>query len=437
MLSVRYLNSTRRQIGETLLGWLLTHLPTATRFSAASAYFDAKILNWLEKPLEDLLNRGGAARIVVGSNSGVTRRTDLERLWNVLQGGAPQSTLAVEYYDDAIFHPKVFVVEGQGVVRAIVGSANLTANGSLLNIEAGIEVSTDQPGPPPEPPLDSILDSIENRPAARPVTSITDLASLENLGIIGRERVTTPTPNARRAAAQRQSRRRQGIGLAGTVAGIPAPTRRPTPAPRPRPAPAPRARPPVRRPAPTPPAPRAPVAPPPPPRLTTVTLEFSTNDLKMVGTKEISVSLSLRRWAEAVLGRAIVPGEGTLFDMTIYGRLSLTPTRVFETPQPVRIWAAGGSGGTHTDIRLVLGNSLRGDLETEAVRVTGRALRGGALGIFQLPGDPTRSPVRLTVVTQGDPAHPRLRSLLAQPTGSRSRKLEHVGAIRGLAAWPY
>lgn len=423
MLAVRYLNSTERQLDQTLLGWLLDHLPTATRFSGASAYFDGRILDWLEEPLEDLLNRGGAARIVVGSNSGITRKTDLERLLTTLEPGMPQSSLAVEYYDDAIFHPKVFVVESAGVVRAIVGSANLTANGSVLNIEAGIEVVTDEPGPPAEPPLDSILLSIENRPAARPVTSLADLDALERLGIIGRERVATPAPDARRAASQRQSRRGQGIGLAGTVAGIPPRTRRPTPPPRP---PARRRR----RPA------TAPSTPPPvTPGITTVTLEFSANDLKTTGTREISVSLGLREWAEAVLGRTIVAGEGTLFEVNIYSRLSLTPTRVFETPQPVRIWAAGGSGGTHTDIRLVLGNALRADLDNEALRVTGMPLRGGALGVFELPDDPSIRPVRLTVVTQDDPSHAGLLAGLARR--GRSRKLESIGAVPGLATWPY
>jgi hypothetical protein len=54
----------------------------------------------------------------------------------VLERGDPQSTLSVEYYDDA----KVFVIESPETIRALVGSANLTANGSVLNIEAGIEV---------------------------------------------------------------------------------------------------------------------------------------------------------------------------------------------------------------------------------------------------------------------------------------------------------
>ncbi len=380
VLTIRYLDSTRRQLAETLLGWLLDHLPTANRLTVATAYFDGKVLDWVEEPIESLINRGGSARFVVGSNSGITRKTDLERLWRVLEPGAPNSTLAVEYYDDAIFHPKVFVIEQPDCVRALIGSGNFTANGSVLNIEAALEVATDEVGPPPEPPLDNILASFETRAAARSVTSTADLQALEQLGIIGRERVSTPAPDARKAASQRQRCRAQGIGLAGVVNGIPTPTRRPTPPPPP-PPPTPPA-------PPVPPVPPPPTPPAPPTGITVVTLEFSDNDLKTTGTREISVSLGMREWAEAVLGRAIIPGEGTLFEVSIYGRLLLTPSRVFRAPQPNRIWAAGGSGGTHTDLRLVLGNSLRADLHDEAVRATGVPLTGGALGIFELPNNP-------------------------------------------------
>ena len=122
MLSVRYLDPTTRTFDESVLGWLLTEIPSASTVRLATGYFEASVLDWLEEPLEALQQRGGSVQALIGSNGGQTGRADLERLLNVLASG-PGGTLHVEYAEGGIFHPKVFTVESPTRAAAVIGSS--------------------------------------------------------------------------------------------------------------------------------------------------------------------------------------------------------------------------------------------------------------------------------------------------------------------------
>ena len=415
MISVRYLNPTERSFDETLLGWLLAELPSASVLRLATGYFDGSVLDWLEEPLEDLLKRGGSMSAVIGSNSGATERADLKRLLDVIARD-PASTLHVEYAEGGIFHPKVFVVESPSRVAALIGSANLTAPGSIVNVEAGVVLATDEPGPPPEPPLDAIINSIDPvpRPDAFCVASSGDLDRLESLGMIGRiVRSTVSNVTPARATAQRHRRQRSGVRTRPGVSGIPPRTRRPSTA------------------GPTiTPAPGLPAA-----ARDFYGVEFTANDLKDIGTREFSVSRSLRDWAERVLTRPIVPGEGSLFDMIVEGRLAASPMSIARTPEPVRIWAAGGSGGTHADVRFVLGNHLKAALDDEAVQLTGLPMPGGSIGVFEPPAHPQLQPVRLTIFLPSDANYAAVAALLAR-SGREQKKHFRVAALPQMPRWP-
>jgi hypothetical protein len=416
MISVRYLDPTLRRFDASVLGWLLSELPSASTVRFATGYFEASVLDWLEEPLEALLKRGGSAQALIGSNAGQTGRADLERLLDILSH-SPGGTLHVEYAEGGIFHPKVFVVESPKRAAAAIGSANLTSNGSLVNVEAGVVLETDEVGPPPESPIDAVIASIDPgpRPDAFSITNKGDLDRLEKLGIIGRVVKTSPA-NVTQAQADRQRERRgrAGVRTRPGVSGIPARTRRPTAG---------------RRPAARPTL--APVA-------NTgdfYGLRFTPNDLKTTGTREFSVSRSMRDWAETVLGRALVSGEGTLFSVVIEGRLAASPVSIASTTDPVRIWVAGGSGGTHADVRMVLGNRLRTELEDEAIRLTSLPIPGGSIGVFQLPDDPQTEPARLTVFLPSDATFASVEALLGR-TGREQKLHFRVAALPQLPPWP-
>jgi HKD family nuclease len=415
MLSIRYLDPTARSFDESVLGWLLTELPSASCFRFASAYYEASILDWLEEPLEDLVDRGGSVHALIGSNGGMTDPADLERLAQILRR-TTSSTLHVEYAEGGIFHPKVFVIEQRDRVAAIVGSANLTSSGSLINVEAGLVVETDRPGPPPEYPLDAIIASIDvtSRTDVFVALAATDLHRLKGMGIIGRVvKVTATNVNQAQATAQRNRRRQAGVRTRPGVTGVPPRTRRPSPT--------------------------GVVASPPTPAAPATGdfygLQFSANDLKDTGTREISLSRSFREWVERVLGRPIAPGEGNLFPVVIDGRLAGSPQSVTRTPEPGRIWAAGGSGGTHQDVRLVLGNKLKADLDEEAVRLTGIPVPSGSVGVFELPTNPQAQPLRLTVFLPSDPGYQAVEGLLAR-TGRDQKRHFRVNALPQVPLWP-
>jgi len=422
MLSVTYLDPAARTFNHSMLGWLLDELPAASSFRFATAYFEASVLDWLEEPLEDLLQRGGSVQAVVGSNGGATGRTDLERLRDVLsRGGA--GTLHVEYAEGGIFHPKVFVVESASRIAAVVGSANLTANGSVVNVEAGVVIETDDPGPPPEPPFDAVVKSIDpaSMDDAFKIQSASDLDRLERLGIIGRTVKVAPSGITQtQADRQRERRRRAGVRTRPAIGAIPARTRRWAAA-----TSSGRGRKPRRV------ARAAPV----PATGDFYGVRFSANDLKTTGTREFSVSRSMRDWAETVLGHAIVPGQGTLFTVVVDGRLAASPMSVASTVDPVRVWAAGGSGGTHADVRMVLGNRLRAHLQNVAIQLTGLPVPGGSVGVFQLTNNPQAQSARLTVFLPTDPSFPAVDGLLAR-TGREQKRHFQVPSLPQWPHWP-
>jgi hypothetical protein len=71
-LGVRFLHSTSRAFADTALGWLLDVLSRPRRLTAVSAYYDGRCSTGSKNRSRRSFACGGAARIVVGSNRGVT-----------------------------------------------------------------------------------------------------------------------------------------------------------------------------------------------------------------------------------------------------------------------------------------------------------------------------------------------------------------------------
>lgn len=413
-MRIGFLDTSKRAVSETLLHWLTTHIPQATEFRGATGYFSASVLDWLEAPLAAMIAQGGELTLFVGSNQGGTTKADLARLIDVVEPSTTRRVF-VEFYDDALFHPKCFVVRSERTVNALVGSANLTLASSLVNIEMGLTLESDRPDVPYEHPIDEIMATLESRERSIPIRDSSDLDRLAALGIIDRNVAAPPRPTlsatvARALSVQRQRRAATGTML-GAVAGFPRRPARPgTAGPRIRLIPA-----------------TSPVV---------AGLAFSSNDLKLTGTREFSVSRGIRTWAESVLGRPIVAGEGTLFDVEIEGRLASVPSRVHVTPQRVRIWAAGGSGGTHADVRLVLGSSLREALEQDSIALGGLGLTPGDIGVFELPKNPSTSPVRLSVFQPSDVQYVTLDGMAVR-VGREQKRHFTVAALPLIPRWPY
>ena len=418
---VRYVDSTSRAFDQTLLGWLLRELPTASYFAAATGYFYANILDWVEPQLDSLLRRGGKACLAIGSNQGQTSREDLERLFALLEPhlGA-ETALFVVHIPGGLFHPKTYFVSGPSHAAAFVGSANLTSASGTRNVEAAVTLE----GGALEPPLDAISVALSSTSLAAlanafRVGSAADLATLEAMGAIGVPRPVTPTGTGGTVGASERARQRLGVFPAATrVLGVPAPTAR-------------------RR------GTRAAVAPPPgtllPPVIAAgaiVAFVFSPNDLKQTGTREFSVPESVRTWAGGVLGGPVRAGQGDLLHVNVLARLASAPNTVVGTPGLVRIWSAGATGGTHQDVRMVVGSTVRTELEDLSVILYGTGLHGGDIGVLQLPVDPTAEPVRLTVYRPGDADFAALDGVCAR-MGRQQKRQSILGPTPAIARWPY
>lgn len=122
--------------------------------------------------------------------------------------------------------------------------------------------------------------------------------------------------------------------------------------------------------------------------------------------------------------------------VTILARLAAAPNTVMATPGPVRIWSAGGSGGTHQDVRMVLGNALRAELEDLSVILYGDGLQGGDIGVVELPADPATEPIRLTIFRPVDREFPLLDALAIR-VGRQQKRQWEVTTLPSVPPWPY
>jgi hypothetical protein len=423
-MRLQLLDSFRRDAAETGLAWLLRELPGAERVRIGSGYFDAGVLDWLETPLADVLRRGGNVHLVLGSNRGQTSKADLARLLPLVALAPTRCVITVVYLPDVLYHPKVYYVQSPTRVAGLVGSPNLTVRGLAQNIEAAMSIEADTC----EPPLDLVEAMLDPaRYAAYPnaygIASQADLDELGRLGVIDSPRAVAPpapgTPATRRARGTARRIRFPPVPMIPGLPPLPRRTRGAVTAPVTAPAaPAPR------------PAPAAVGA------GTTVVFVFAPNDLKLTGTKEISVPRAMRDWGQAVSGIPVVLGAGDLLSATVFARLAAAPSSVSQSPQPERLWVTGASGGTHLDVRFVLGNQVRRDLNSQAVSVFGDQLSGGEIGVLELPADPVVDPVRLTVYTPADADYAALNALAVR-TPPNTKRQAVVSGLAFLPRWPF
>ncbi|MFO1433499.1 MAG: phospholipase D-like domain-containing protein [Candidatus Competibacteraceae bacterium] len=105
------------------------------RFRFAVAFARLSGLNRLSVSIGGLLNRGGEIVGAVGVDNGITTIEALEALQQI----APNSTI---FYTVSghIYHPKLYLIEGEKSAVAIVGSANLTRDGLFQNVELATSI---------------------------------------------------------------------------------------------------------------------------------------------------------------------------------------------------------------------------------------------------------------------------------------------------------
>ena len=132
---------------ESLERWLQPLLPGAVLLAAQSGFFSLAGWNLVAAEIQQLLERGGQAHLVVGGRpeqsdpKGLQAALDLFRQY-------PETASLVAVNDTAAMHTaKAYYVQATtGETHCWVGSANLTGRGMKVNYQAGIPLrSYDDP----------------------------------------------------------------------------------------------------------------------------------------------------------------------------------------------------------------------------------------------------------------------------------------------------
>jgi HKD family nuclease len=129
-------NVKRLRVGDVLNQTISADESQCFRFAVAFARLSG--LNRLSVSIEGLLNRGGKVAGAVGVDNGITTVEVLKTLEEI----APSSTIfyTVSGY---IYHPKLYLINGEKFAVAVVGSANLTRDGLFRNVELATAVHLD------------------------------------------------------------------------------------------------------------------------------------------------------------------------------------------------------------------------------------------------------------------------------------------------------
>lgn len=128
---------------DELLPHLTAHLDHAVGADFAVAFVLRSGLELLEPHLVDLLDRGGALRIVTGDYLGVTDPWALRRLLDLKESHPDRVSLRVFEAGRGSFHPKTYIFhEARGGGRALVGSSNLSETALRTGVEWNLRTIT-------------------------------------------------------------------------------------------------------------------------------------------------------------------------------------------------------------------------------------------------------------------------------------------------------
>lgn len=213
--AMKYIDTGSRRPDQSLGEWLTRTLRSrgvqAIRWQ--TGYFSAEILDYFKPQLARLSKHDALVRVLIGSNDGRTKSSDLKRLLTL--AGAPRSglQLGVVSYGTGYFHPKtVHITRNDGSQAAYVGSANLTRSGAELHVEAGVVLDSAKGDDPLL--LQAVARAIDDwfgssRPGLHEIGTAANLSALIKLSLLDRRQPPKPPlpPGVRRNASRLKSLR--------------------------------------------------------------------------------------------------------------------------------------------------------------------------------------------------------------------------------------
>lgn len=149
---------------DPILGHLIRHIDAALHVDLAVAFALESGVALLQPYLQDLLDRGGRLRLVVGDYLDVTEPSALHRLMD-LEGQVARHIFETQ---GGSFHVKAWVFHAQGGGNAIVGSSNLTRTALTNGVEWNLATGSDRQR---WQEVSAAFDALLRHPRVRPLTA--------------------------------------------------------------------------------------------------------------------------------------------------------------------------------------------------------------------------------------------------------------------------
>jgi HKD family nuclease len=156
---------------------------------------------------------GTTVRMIVGIDQGGTSIEAMQLLWRLLQ---PRGRLYI--YQDPIgndvptFHPKLFLFGGQHVVRAFLGSSNLTRGGLYANQELDVQIDVQSADAESAAVETSLRQAIANRLPPAPSSRLVDPPLMDALHRAGDLPSEVTLRRERRVSSTARGLARRGRG---------------------------------------------------------------------------------------------------------------------------------------------------------------------------------------------------------------------------------
>lgn len=194
---MRYFDTGGRDPGHTLANWIEGAVRgQVAEIRVQTGFFSLDGVGLLIPTLEQCRVNDRTTKVLIGSNDASTLRDDVAGLMGIIGIPRNHAQLGIVNFSGAYFHPKTYHIQrADGSQAAFVGSANLTASGLALHVEAGIALDTNEGDDPRH--LSEIATAIdrwfdEQRDGLTIVSSTATLDAMVESGILA----LVPPPRA-------------------------------------------------------------------------------------------------------------------------------------------------------------------------------------------------------------------------------------------------
>ena len=196
---MKYLDSGSRDPAHALASWLDGILNgDVAELRLQTGFFSLDGIGLLIPALEKCKQKNQPTNVLIGSNDACTLKDDVIGLVDALGIPRDGAHLGIVSFGGAFFHPKTYHIKRpDGSQAAFVGSANLTASGLALHVEAGIALDTrDGDAPHHLSQIAAAIDSwfTEQRAGMTLVTGLQTVDELVESGVLALSRPPRASP---------------------------------------------------------------------------------------------------------------------------------------------------------------------------------------------------------------------------------------------------